>query len=55
MPAPREPESVSVPKSDLPFGSEFSPAQIDLPTLLELAHQHGPNWRTGFEAAVRDR
>ena len=44
-----------MPKSDLPFGSEFSPAQIDLPTLLELAHEHGPNWRTGFEAAVRDR
>ena len=55
MPTPREPESVSVPKSDLPFGSEFSPAQIDLPTLLELAHEHGPDWRTGFEAAVRDR
>jgi len=24
-------------KSDLPFGSEFSPSQIDLPKLLELA------------------
>ena len=42
-------------KSDLPFGSEFSPAQIDLPTLLALAHEHGSNWRSGFEAAVRDR
>ena len=42
-------------KSDLPFGSEFSPAQIDLPTLLELAHEHGTNWQSGFEAAVRDR
>ena len=39
----------------MPFGSEFSPRQIGLPTLLELAHEHGPNWRTGFEAAVRDR
>ncbi len=46
--------SPAVPKSDLPFGSEFSPAQIHLPTLLELAHRHGPNWR-GFEDAVRDR
>jgi site-specific DNA-methyltransferase (cytosine-N4-specific) len=27
-------------KSDLPFGSEFSPSQIDLPTLLELAANH---------------
>jgi len=43
-----------MPRSDLPFGSEFSPAQIDLPILLELAHEHGPDWKT-FEAAVRDR
>lgn len=41
-------------RSDLPFGSEFSPAQIDLPVLLELAHGHGVDWR-GFEDAVRDR
>lgn len=27
-------------KSDLPFGSEFSPFQIDLPKLLELAMMH---------------
>ena len=42
-----------MPRSDLPFGSEFSPAQIDLPVLLELAHGHGTDWR-GFENAVRD-
>ena len=40
--------------SRLPFGSEFSPAQIDLPVLLELAHVHGPDWKA-FEIAVRDR
>jgi len=39
-------------RSDLPFGSEFSPSQIDLPHVLELAAQHGGNWKT-FEAAIR--
>ncbi len=43
-----------MPRSDLPFGSEFSPAQVDLPFLLELAHRHGPDWKA-FEDAVRDR
>ena len=43
-----------MPRSDLPFGSEFSPAQIDLPVLLELAHEHEADWKA-FEAAVRDR
>ncbi len=43
-----------MPRSDLPFGSEFSPDQIDLATLLDLAHQHGEDWK-GFEAAVRAR
>ena len=43
-----------MPRSDLPFGSEFSQAQIDLPVLLELAHKHGADWRA-FEEAVRDR
>lgn len=28
-------------KSDLPFGSQFSPAQIDLPRVLELLDVHG--------------
>ena len=41
-------------RSDLPFGSEFSPAQIDLPVLLELAHGHAADWNA-FEDAVRDR
>ena len=41
-------------RSDLPFGSEFSPAQVDLPFLLDLAHKHGPDWKA-FEDAVRDR
>lgn len=41
-------------KSDLPFGSEFSPTQVGLPELLELADKHGGNWR-GFEKAVRQR
>ena len=40
-----------MPKSDLPFGSEFSPSQIDLPTVLEFAHQYGGDWKT-FENAV---
>ena len=41
-----------VKKSDLPFGSEFSPSQIELPRALELAHAHGGDWRA-FEKAVR--
>jgi site-specific DNA-methyltransferase (cytosine-N4-specific) len=43
-----------MPKSDLPFGSEFSPSQIDLPEVLELARIHGGDWKA-FEAAVRAR
>lgn len=43
-----------MPRSDLPFGSEFSPKQIDLPILLKLAHKHGTDWRS-FEKAVRKR
>ena len=43
-----------MPRSDLPFGSEFSPAQIDLSVLLDLAHTHGADWNA-FELAVRDR
>jgi site-specific DNA-methyltransferase (cytosine-N4-specific) len=30
-------------KSDLPFGSEFSPSQVNLPELLELARIHDGN------------
>lgn len=39
-------------KSDLPFGSEFSPSQIELPTVLAIAEAHGGDWKA-FEAAVR--
>lgn len=39
-------------KSDLPFGSEFSPSQIELPCVLEMAETHGGDWKA-FEAAVR--
>ena len=39
-------------KSDLPFGSEFSPSQIELAYVLELAELHGGNWHA-FEATVR--
>ena len=41
-----------MPRSDLPFGSEFSPSQIELPHVLELATAHGGNWQA-FEAAVK--
>lgn len=37
-----------MPKSDLPFGSEFSPNQIDLPALLELIALHSKD-KDGFE------
>jgi len=40
-------------KSDLPFGSEFSPSQIELPKVLEFAGLHGGDWRA-FEATVRE-
>lgn len=40
-----------MPRSDLPFGSEFSPAQIDLPVLLGFAHEYAADWKT-FEEAV---
>ncbi len=43
-----------MPRSDLPFGSEFSPAQIELPFLLELANRYSVDWKV-FENAVRDR
>lgn len=43
-----------MPRSDLPFGSEFSPARIDLAVLLEMAHEHGADWKA-FEHSVRDR
>lgn len=41
-------------ESDIPFGAEFSPNQIDLRELLELAALHGGDWKA-FEAAIRAR
>ena len=43
-----------MPKSDLPFGSEFSPAKIELGRLLELAAEHGGNWREFEDAVYRE-
>ncbi|WCJ60310.1 restriction endonuclease [Fontisphaera persica] len=40
--------------SDLPFGSEFSPSQVQLSVLLEFAKKHGGDWKA-FEAAVKSR
>jgi len=39
-------------KSDLPFGSEFSPSQIDLAEVLRLVATHSGDWRA-FEGAIR--
>lgn len=37
--------------SDLPFGSEFSPSQIELPSLLEMADTHGGDVK-GLQTAI---
>lgn len=37
-------------KSDFPFGSEFSPSQVELPRLLELVHEHEGNQKALQEA-----
>lgn len=42
-----------MPKSDLPFGSEFSPSQIDLGKVLEFSRQNAGDSHA-FEAAIRD-
>ena len=39
-------------KSDLPFGSEFSPSQIELPAVLEMAETNGGDLKA-FDAAIR--
>ena len=39
-------------KSDLPFGSEFSPSQIDLETLLNLTKEHAGNVKA-LQAAIQ--
>lgn len=43
-----------MPRSDLPFGSEFSPSQIDLATILEMAQTHAGDWHA-LEDAIRAR
>lgn len=43
-----------MPKSDLPFGSEFSPSQIDLVQVLEMANEHTGDWRA-LEDAIRQK
>ncbi|MBD3308170.1 hypothetical protein GF339_17135 [candidate division KSB3 bacterium] len=42
-----------MPKSDLPFGSEFSPNQIHLPTILELVVRYQGD-KNGFERSLKD-
>src|SRR5262249_48977512 len=39
-------------RSDLPFGSEFSPSQIELSAVLGLAMAFGGDWKA-FEGAVK--
>jgi len=39
-------------KSDLPFGSEFSPSQIDLIRVLEIAEEHSGDW-CALEDSIR--
>lgn len=41
-------------RSDLPFGSEFSPSQINLHDLLEIVHKHQGNFHT-LETAIMER
>lgn len=41
-------------KSDLPFGSEFSPSQIELPELLDLAMTHAGDVKA-LQAAIQAR
>jgi len=42
-----------MPKSDLPFGSEFSPNQIDLPQVLTLVAKHSGD-KAAFEDVIRN-
>lgn len=46
-------ESKRIVKSDLPFGSEFSPSQIDLANVIEIASK-SPDWKS-FELTVKSR
>ena len=45
---------MSLSTSDLPFGSEFSPSQIDLPLVLEMVKRHEGNWHA-LEKAILKR
>jgi site-specific DNA-methyltransferase (cytosine-N4-specific) len=40
-------------KSDLPFGAQFSPVQVNLPTVLQIIHDHAGN-RDEITSAIRD-
>jgi hypothetical protein len=42
-----------MPKSDLPFGSEFSPNQIDLPKVLDLINQYNGD-KENFEKILKE-
>ncbi len=45
-------DKAMIQRSGLPFGSEFSPSQVELSEVLEFAEIHGGNWHA-FEDAVR--
>jgi hypothetical protein len=40
-------------KSDLPFGSEFSPSQIVLADLLEIVHASAGDWKALEKAVLK--
>ncbi len=44
-------ETAAPDRANLPFGSEFSPSQIDLPRLLELVEAHEGDEKA-IEAAI---
>jgi len=55
MPKGLAAETVEImPKSDIVFGSEFSPAVIDLAPLLVMVKQHQPD-RSALQQAIDDR
>src|ERR1019366_5678970 len=53
-PSPGTSITMSRTTSDLPFGSEFSPSQIELPVVLELVEKHEGDVRA-LEAALLAR
>jgi len=40
-------------KSEIPFGAQFSPNQVDLPVLLQIIHDHAGD-RTEITEGIRD-